>query len=301
MVTASYIVKESIEVDLPRAASGGETVGPTLSFAIDKAGALYLDGQPVTRDGAPAAAVRAALRKSPEARALIGADKAVGPRRRGLAHRPGEDRGAHPLRHPDRARHLGGDAVSSAGGGRLVDGDAGGDRGGLAGAPRRRAGPGLPPRAAPAAPAGAGRGGLRGRRPPPPQPPQGRTAPAPRSHPPRAGSRWPGFPPPPAATPGPPPPPPSEAPPPDAPPAKAVPRVGISLSSTATVGRVRGRRREHAPRQGARGRGRSRGSEALRRGRHRPAARGSPPSRACSSSPRSPTPPRRGAPGWRGR
>lgn len=76
MVTASYIVKESIEVDLPRAASGGETVGPTLSFAVDKAGALYLDGQPVTRDAARAA-VRTALRKSPEARALIGADKAV--------------------------------------------------------------------------------------------------------------------------------------------------------------------------------------------------------------------------------
>ncbi|HET6437730.1 MAG TPA: biopolymer transporter ExbD [Anaeromyxobacter sp.] len=76
MVTASYIVKESIEVDLPRAASGGETVGPTLSFAIDRSGALYLDGQPVTR-AAARDAVRAALRRSPEARALIGADKAV--------------------------------------------------------------------------------------------------------------------------------------------------------------------------------------------------------------------------------
>ncbi|HVO19142.1 MAG TPA: biopolymer transporter ExbD [Anaeromyxobacter sp.] len=76
MVTASYIVKEAIEVDLPRAASGGETVGPTLTFAIDKAGALYLDGQPVTREAARAA-VRAAVRKSPDARALIGADRAV--------------------------------------------------------------------------------------------------------------------------------------------------------------------------------------------------------------------------------
>ena len=76
MVTASYIVKEAIEVDLPRAASGGETVGPTLTFAIDKAGALYLDGQPVTREAARAA-VRAAVRRSPDARALIGADRAV--------------------------------------------------------------------------------------------------------------------------------------------------------------------------------------------------------------------------------
>ncbi len=76
MVTATTLAKEAIEVDLPRAAQGGETVGPTLSFAIDKAGALYLDGQPVTREAARDA-VRGALRKSPEARALIGADKAV--------------------------------------------------------------------------------------------------------------------------------------------------------------------------------------------------------------------------------
>jgi biopolymer transport protein ExbD len=76
MVTASYIVKESIEIDLPRAAQGGETVGPTLAFAIDRAGKVYLDGQPVTREAARAA-VRAAVGKNPEARALIGADRAV--------------------------------------------------------------------------------------------------------------------------------------------------------------------------------------------------------------------------------
>lgn len=76
MVTASYIVKEGIEVDLPRAAHGGETVGPTLAFALDRDGKLYLDGQPVGRDAARAA-VRAALDKSAEARALIGADRAV--------------------------------------------------------------------------------------------------------------------------------------------------------------------------------------------------------------------------------
>jgi len=76
MVTASYIVKESIEVDLPRAAAGGETVGETLTFAVDKDGALYLDGQPVAREAARSA-VRAAVARSPEARALIGADRAV--------------------------------------------------------------------------------------------------------------------------------------------------------------------------------------------------------------------------------
>jgi len=76
MVTASYIVKDAIDVDLPRAAQGGESVGPTLAIALDREGKLYLDGQPTDRDAARAA-VRAAVARSPEARALIGADKTV--------------------------------------------------------------------------------------------------------------------------------------------------------------------------------------------------------------------------------
>jgi biopolymer transport protein TolR len=76
MVTATYVVKEAIEVDLPRAASGGETVGPTLAFALDREGTLFLDGAPATPEAARAA-VRAALARSAEARALISADRAV--------------------------------------------------------------------------------------------------------------------------------------------------------------------------------------------------------------------------------
>jgi biopolymer transport protein ExbD len=76
MVTASYIVKDAIDVDLPRAAAGGETVGETLAFAIDRAGKLYLDGHAVEPDAARAA-VRAAVARSKDARALIGADRAV--------------------------------------------------------------------------------------------------------------------------------------------------------------------------------------------------------------------------------
>jgi biopolymer transport protein ExbD len=76
MVTATYVVKEAIEVDLPRAASGGQTVGPTLAFALDREGKLFLDGAPATVDAARAA-VRAALARSAEARALISADRAV--------------------------------------------------------------------------------------------------------------------------------------------------------------------------------------------------------------------------------
>ncbi len=76
MVTATYVVREAIEVDLPRAASGGETVEPTLAFALDREGKLFLDGAPATLDTARDA-VRAALARSREARALISADRAV--------------------------------------------------------------------------------------------------------------------------------------------------------------------------------------------------------------------------------
>jgi biopolymer transport protein ExbD len=76
MVTATYVVKEAIEVDLPRAASGGQTVGPTLAFALDREGRLYLDGVPATAEAARAA-VRAAVARSAEARAIISADRAV--------------------------------------------------------------------------------------------------------------------------------------------------------------------------------------------------------------------------------
>jgi biopolymer transport protein ExbD len=76
MVTATYVVKEAIEVDLPRAASGGELVAPTLAFALDREGRLFLDGAPVTQESAREA-IHAALASSSEARAIISADRAV--------------------------------------------------------------------------------------------------------------------------------------------------------------------------------------------------------------------------------
>jgi biopolymer transport protein ExbD len=76
MVTATYVVKEAIEVDLPRAASGGETLGPTLALALDRDGALFLDGVPTSPEAARQA-VRAAVARSAESRAVISADRAV--------------------------------------------------------------------------------------------------------------------------------------------------------------------------------------------------------------------------------
>jgi len=76
MVTATYVVKEAIEVELPRAASGGETVGATLALVIDREGKLYLDGQRVELSKAREA-VRAVSARDKDAKAIISADRSV--------------------------------------------------------------------------------------------------------------------------------------------------------------------------------------------------------------------------------
>ena len=72
MVTASYIVSRSIPVDLPRGATG-ESVPTTLALSVDKSGAMFLEGEPVT----PAELRRRAndaRAADPEARAIVAAD-----------------------------------------------------------------------------------------------------------------------------------------------------------------------------------------------------------------------------------
>jgi biopolymer transport protein ExbD len=74
MVTATYIVRASIEVDLPRAAHGGETTGTLLSVVITREGEVYLDGVKRT-EAELVERSRQAVAESPEARAIISADK----------------------------------------------------------------------------------------------------------------------------------------------------------------------------------------------------------------------------------
>jgi len=74
MVTATYIVRASIEVDLPRAAHGGETTGVLLSVIVTREGDVYLDGVKRT-EAELVERSREAAAASPEARAIISADK----------------------------------------------------------------------------------------------------------------------------------------------------------------------------------------------------------------------------------
>jgi biopolymer transport protein ExbD len=74
MVTATYIVRASIEVDLPRAAHGGEATGTILSVIVTRDGQVWLDGARRTEDEL-VARTRAAVAKDADARAIISADK----------------------------------------------------------------------------------------------------------------------------------------------------------------------------------------------------------------------------------
>ena len=74
MVTATYIVRDAIEVDLPRAAHGGEATGTTLAVVLTREGAIYLDGVKRT-ESELSARTREVVAKDRDARAIISADK----------------------------------------------------------------------------------------------------------------------------------------------------------------------------------------------------------------------------------
>ena len=76
MVTASFIVRETVEVDLPRAAHGGETVQGLVNVVMDKDAQLFFDGAPVDEQGLKNL-IDGALQKDKETRAIITADQTL--------------------------------------------------------------------------------------------------------------------------------------------------------------------------------------------------------------------------------
>lgn len=75
MVTSSYLVNKSINVELPKAATG-ETTTPNLSISIDLEGKLYLDGTGVNAEQLQTR-IRTAYAQDPEVKAIISADGRV--------------------------------------------------------------------------------------------------------------------------------------------------------------------------------------------------------------------------------
>ncbi len=74
MVTATYIVRASIKVELPRVAQGGEAAGAILTVVLTRDGQLYLDGVPRS-EAELVALTKEAVGRDREVRALISADK----------------------------------------------------------------------------------------------------------------------------------------------------------------------------------------------------------------------------------
>lgn len=76
MVTSTAIVKASLRVDLPKAASAGDSVATTLNIVITRDGQLMLDGIETSED-ALAERVRREKESNPTVQAVIAADKGV--------------------------------------------------------------------------------------------------------------------------------------------------------------------------------------------------------------------------------
>ncbi|MFO0605849.1 MAG: biopolymer transporter ExbD [Polyangiales bacterium] len=81
LVTAKYLVAQSIPVDLPAAATGADTeVSAMLNVSVDARGQIFLDGRPATEQ-ALLDGVRVRSAGNAELRAVINADGAVAHRR----------------------------------------------------------------------------------------------------------------------------------------------------------------------------------------------------------------------------
>ncbi len=77
MLTSSAIVRASIAVELPTAASAGAAVSSTLNIVLDAQGKLYLDGSEVTHAALGAQVARVSWQEK-DVQAVISADKGVG-------------------------------------------------------------------------------------------------------------------------------------------------------------------------------------------------------------------------------
>ncbi len=76
MVTSTHIVKASLKVDLPKAASGGAAVESTLNIVLSKEGIVMLDGNQVSEKQLVQAVIDT-KKTDPKAQAVIAADKGI--------------------------------------------------------------------------------------------------------------------------------------------------------------------------------------------------------------------------------
>jgi len=76
MVTATYIVRRSLEVKLPEASTGQPSKVTLLALTIDASGRIALDGTPISEQGIRRF-IRTQKQRRSQLEAVIAADKAV--------------------------------------------------------------------------------------------------------------------------------------------------------------------------------------------------------------------------------
>ena len=76
IVTAPMLMKDILEVKLPKAATGDGSVVSTLGISVNQSGTILLNGQPVDDEGLKLAAQQA-LQADAKAQAVIAADQEV--------------------------------------------------------------------------------------------------------------------------------------------------------------------------------------------------------------------------------
>ena len=74
MVSATYIVSQSLKVELPKTASSDETVSKTYVVTVTKEGNYYFNDKPITREGL-VKEFRAALAATKDVNLVITADE----------------------------------------------------------------------------------------------------------------------------------------------------------------------------------------------------------------------------------
>jgi biopolymer transport protein ExbD len=74
MVSATYIVSQSLKVELPKTASSDETVSKTYVVTVTKEGNYFYNDKPITRDGL-AKQFRSALAATKDVNLVITADE----------------------------------------------------------------------------------------------------------------------------------------------------------------------------------------------------------------------------------
>lgn len=74
MISAPIIMKESMNINLPKSGSGDGKISQTLGVVVTKSGQILLNGKMAT-ESTIRTAVQAAIKEDPDTRAIISADQ----------------------------------------------------------------------------------------------------------------------------------------------------------------------------------------------------------------------------------